>query len=149
MGLMNRALLLSIRAEFAQRIFDGDKTVELRRRHPRVAAGDYLVIYVPAPFKCIFGVASVERVVEARIETLWRKVRYGCAVTRAEFRTYFAGVAVGYGIVLSRPARLASPLPLDMLREIQPRFTPQGYKYLSRAGISEALGRLRPLRAAE
>lgn len=146
---MNKALLLSVKAEYAQKIFDDEKTVELRRRCPQLEPGDYLVIYVPTPCKCIVGVASVEQVIEARVQTLWRKVRYDCAVTYGEFRTYFSDLSVGYGIVLSRPARLASPLTLAMLREVQPSFTPQGYKYLTRTDLSNALGRLRPLRVAE
>ena len=85
---MNKALLLSVKAEYAQKIFDGEKTVELRRRRPQLEPGDYLIMYVPTPCKCIVGVASVELVVEARLHTLWRKVRHACAVTYGEFRSY-------------------------------------------------------------
>jgi len=140
---MNKALLLSVKTEFADKIFDGRKTIELRRRRPRVELGDYLVIYVPTPCKGIVGVASVDQVVEARLGTLWRKVRHGCGVTYTEFRAYFAETSTGYGIFLSRPARFTSSLALDTIREIEPGFTPQGYKYLSRANIAEALIRLR------
>jgi predicted transcriptional regulator len=144
---MNKALLLSVRAEFAERIFNGTKTVELRRRRPQVRPGDYLIIYVPAPLKCIVGVVTVERVVEGRLRTLWQQVRAGCALSYTEFKRYFGELAIGHGVFLARPARLASPLALSMLRGIEPRFTPQGYKYLSRRDISEALGRLRVHRA--
>jgi len=144
---MNKALLLSVRAEFAERIFNGTKTVELRRRRPQVGPGDYLIIYVPAPLKCIAGVVTVERVVEGRLRTLWQQVRGGCALSHIEFERYFGELTIGHGVFLARPARLASPLALSMLRGIEPRFTPQGYKYLSRRDVSEALGRLRIHRA--
>ena len=141
---MNKALLLSVKTEFAEMIFAGTKTVELRRRRPQVERGDYLIIYVPAPFKSIAGVVTVERVIEARIQTLWRRVRTECGITYCDFRSYFSDVSTGYGMFLSRPARLALPIPLDSLRRIAPGFTPQGYKYLSRHEISGVLERLRP-----
>jgi predicted transcriptional regulator len=145
---MNKALLLSVKAEYAQMIFDGKKTIELRRRRPGLKQGDYLIIYVPRPCKCIVGVASVEQVISARPQTLWRKVRQGCALAYPEFRSYFSEALVGHGIFLSRPARLTSSLGLDAIREVQPSFTPQGYKYLSRADIAEALECLRWQRSA-
>jgi predicted transcriptional regulator len=146
---MNKALLLSVRAEFAQKIFAGEKTIELRRRRPQVEFGDYIVIYVPSPKRCIMGVASVDEVLEARVPTLWRKVRLSCGLSYGEYRRYFTNLSTGFGIRLSRPAMLTSPLTLDMLREIQPSFTPQGYKYLSRTDLADALGRLRPVRFSE
>ncbi len=141
---MRRALLLSVRTEFAERIFDGEKTVELRRRRPSVARGDYLIIYVPTPQRCIAGVVLVERVIEARPFTLWRRVRTSCGISFTQFSEYFRGVDVGYGILLKRPARLSSPVPLDVLRAIQPGFSPQGYRYLTREHVSDAIAQIRP-----
>lgn len=144
---MNKALLLSVNPEFAEKIFDGEKTIELRRLRPRVESGDYLIIYVPTPCKSIVGVATVEQVLQARLGTLWKKVRHGCGITHTQFRSYFAGASVGYGIFLNRPAKLASSLALNMIRELKPNFSPQGYKYLSRSDIAEALDGLRPHRS--
>jgi predicted transcriptional regulator len=132
-----------VKPDYAAKIFDGTKTVELRRRRPRVEQGDYLIIYVPAPVKQLAGVVVVEEVIQDRVHTLWRRVRSTCGITHSDFMTYFAGVEVGYGIRLGRPGRLASPVPLDALRRINPGFNPQGYRYLSRDRISEALGKLR------
>lgn len=145
---MNKALMLSVQPRYAELIFQGEKTIELRRRRPRVTAGDYLLIYVSTPAKCIIGVASVESVIEARIGTLWRRVRVECAITYAEFQAYFKGIAYGYGIQLGRPAKLTTPLSLDTLRRVQPSFNPQGYKYLSRSDLANALVLLRLHRTA-
>lgn len=145
---MNKALLLSVQAEYAEKILDGTKTVELRRRRPRVSAGDYLILYVPAPVKSIVGVVTVERVVEGRLSTLWRKVRVACSLTHAEFQRYLHGLVVGYAILVKNPGRLSSPLPLKLLRQVQPRFTPQGYRYLSRSDLAGVLGQLRVRRMA-
>ncbi len=145
---MNKALLLSVKEVYAEKIFEGSKTVELRRRQPHVTAGDYLIVYVPAPQKCVAGVVTVERVLAGRLKTLWRKVRAGCGLSRAEYQAYFAGAQTGYAILVGRPARLAAPVPLSLVRRIDPGFTPQGYKYLSRDDIWHAIGTLRVHRAA-
>lgn len=141
---MNTALLLSVKAEFAEMIFAGTKTVELRRQRPRVAPGDYLILYVPAPFKRVAGIVTVGEVIEARVHTLWRHVRLRCGISYGEFRAYFSEAEVGFGVTLHHPARLAEPLPLEALRTIAPGFSPQGYKYLTRDDITKAISQLRP-----
>ena len=139
---MNRALLLSIRGTLADLIFDGTKSVELRRRRPAVHPGDYLIVYVPSPLKRIAGVVAVRRVVEAPISSLWRRVRGKCGISHREFLAYFAGLDVGFGIELERPARLACPVLLNELQILRPGFSPQGYRYLSRNELADALVRL-------
>jgi predicted transcriptional regulator len=47
---MSNILLLSIRPEYANKIFDRTKTVELRRVRPRLLnEGDRVVVYVSSP----------------------------------------------------------------------------------------------------
>lgn len=140
---MRKALLLSVRDEYATKIFDGVKTVELRRCKPKLDKNDYLIIYVPSPIKCIIGVACVAHVVRATVGVLWREVRDSCQLSYAEYQRYFRDSVAGYGIFLTRPGRLDRPISLDTLRELKPRFTPQGYQYFTRYDLADALIRLR------
>ena len=130
-GRRVNALMLSIRPKYAGRIFDGTKSVELRRLRPRVSMGDIVVIYVSAPIGAVLGSAKVGCVLEDRPTRLWKSVGAQCGLTRAEFASYFSGVTMGFGIVLHDPFRREKPVTLQQLQRDMPKFRPpQGYKYL-------------------
>ncbi|MBL8879311.1 MAG: ASCH domain-containing protein [Phycisphaerales bacterium] len=145
---MRRALLVSVQMEYAEQIMGGAKTVELRRRKPAVEKGDYLIVYVPAPLRQVIGVVTVERVIAGAPAALWRRVRCRCYVSLGKYRKYFSGAAVGFGIVLVRPARLELPITLEAIRSIQPNFSPQGYRYLTRPALARAISQLKRRRAS-
>jgi hypothetical protein len=56
-----RDVLVSIRPNFASKILDGDKTVELRRKFPEVGAmGMTALIYSSSPVSAIVGYARFD-----------------------------------------------------------------------------------------
>lgn len=126
------SLLLSIRPEYADKIFSGIKTVELRRIRPRVKKGDSVLIYVSSPKKELIGGFEVEKVVEAAPSNLWLDVM-GCAgLTEEVFNAYFYGSKRAYGIYIKRVWHLPAPLGLSLLKKNLANFhPPQSYRYLS------------------
>ena len=48
-------LLISIHPEYAKKIFEGTKRVELRRIQPKIFEDDLVVVYVTSPVKRSFG----------------------------------------------------------------------------------------------
>lgn len=72
---MSSILLLCIRPEYANKIFDSNKTVELRRVRPRLLnEGDLVLIYVSSPIKAVFGSFKVDSIIEKPIAELWEEV---------------------------------------------------------------------------
>ena len=142
----DRALLLSIRPEFAKKIFDGSKTVELRRVRPRVGCGDLVLVYASAPVKALLGAFEVARVRSGPPESLWSAVANKAGVTSEQFDAYFLGAKTGYAIFLKRKWSLEKPLGLEKLRRRQSDFRPpQSYHYLTlsqagRIGFRELFG---------
>ena len=61
--MIGNALLLSIHPEYAEKIFDGTKRVELRRVRPRLQNGDLVIVYVSSPVKAVCGAFRVDNVV--------------------------------------------------------------------------------------
>lgn len=126
------ALLLSIRPEYANKIFDGTKTVELRRTRPRLEAGGRVLVYVSTPVKALVGMFEVGRVMEAHPSLLWSHVREHAGITRWQFDHYFIGADRAYGIFLTSPRQLPMPIELGHLRELIEGFVPpQSYRYLT------------------
>lgn len=128
----HQALFLSIRPRFAESIFAGTKTVELRRVKPRVQAGDLVVVYASGAIKGLFGAFEVTGVTAGSPNHIWRKHNQGSGLTRDEFDRYFAAVEVGYAIRIGKLWRLPEPVPLPTLRSRRKGFRPpQSYQYWS------------------
>lgn len=120
--MVSRDVLMSIRPVYAEAIFSGTKTIELRRRRPSFPVGTRVVVYSTSPEQRLHGSFEVAGILEALPETLWRSVRERAGVDRSVFDAYFDGCDQAYGIEISEPRRI-TPTVLP----IRP---PQSYQYL-------------------
>lgn len=144
----DRALLMPIKPKYAEMLFEGVKSVELRRIRPRVDQGDIVLLYVSSPTKAVVGAFEVENVIERPVEDLWPLVEGAAGLSRTEFDVYFNGASRGVAIFLSRIVRFYRPVFLTELQAHWPGFRPpQSYQYLETpqleiACISRGLSRL-------
>jgi len=133
---MQRVLLLSIQSKYAEKIFNGEKTVELRRVRLRLEMGDHVFVYVPSPKKRLIGGFEVERIVERVPGELWEEVKHHAGMTRKEFQDYYYEKSLGFGIFFRGIWCFRAPVYLDDLRQVWPEFRPpQGYWYLTPAEV--------------
>jgi predicted transcriptional regulator len=56
---INNSVLMSIRPKYADLIFSGEKTHELRRKVPNVSSGDVIVVYSSSPEKRMKGTGYI------------------------------------------------------------------------------------------
>lgn len=125
-------LLLSIHPRFAEAIFDGTKKVELRRRAPKLMAGDEVVVYATVPTAAVLGKFTVKSVDSSELRELWQVTRKVAAVSSSEFDAYFDGLDRGVGIWIANTQRYSSSVSLTELRNTIPGFhPPQGFRYLA------------------
>ncbi len=133
------AFLISIRPRFAEMIFSGVKTVELRRVCPKITAGDLALVYVSSPAMELRGSFEVARIISASPAALWKKVGKKSGITKAEFFAYFRGKKKAHALVIRRAWKLASPVCLKTLRQRTGGFRPpQNFHYLNRNSSSLA-----------
>lgn len=126
----NHALLISIRPKFVELIFEGFKTVELRRVRPRLQAGDSVVVYASGSTMAIVGGFEVEGVTEATPKYIWQKYNGGSGLQKDEFNSYFDGKTTGYAIQIGKRWKLSCPISLQTLRQLHAGFRPpQSYHY--------------------
>jgi len=124
------ALLLSIRPEFAERIFSGKKKFELRKRLPR-RDFDRVFLYETGGGGIVgcFDVASVR---SKPVQDLWSEVGEQ-ATSRERFYAYFKNINDGNAIEIVDPVRFIRPLYPPDLKELEPQFIiPQGFVYLNK-----------------
>ncbi len=143
----NRApdnILISLDACHADNILAGTKTVEVRRRAPRVSAGTRVWIYSKKPRARIEMVAVVAEIHEGPADVLWSRFGPESAITGDQFFTYLDGAERPCVIRLSGARRLRAPLTLAEMRSHVRGFQPpQFFKRLEPGGQELAL--LEPL----
>jgi predicted transcriptional regulator len=135
-----RRLLISVKPRFAEAILDGSKTIELRRTRPRIEMPTEALIYASSPERALVGTCQVTEVIAYTPRGLWQRCGGLTAVTFTEFKAYFDGCAVAYGLRLTEPTRLTNVVPLPALRSTMAGFQPpQSFRYLSQATSDEVL----------
>ena len=130
---MSNILLLSIRPEYANKIFARTKTVELRRVRPRLLnEGDRVVVYVSSPQQAVVGSFKVDNIVEKPVTELWEEVEKLAGISHEDFYDYYYGVRLGVGIFLKDIHRFSQPVELHRLRNKLPNLKPpQSFRYLT------------------
>lgn len=125
------AILLSIHPRYAKKIFEGTKTVELRRVRPReIGSGSLGLIYVSSPVKSLAGAFIIKRIVEKPLRDLWEIVKNKAGVSFDEFYSYYNGISTGVGIIFDKVWHFSKPLELSQLKEqISGFHPPQSFRY--------------------
>jgi predicted transcriptional regulator len=136
--MSSNAIFLSIRPQYADRIFKGTKTVELRRVRPKhIRKGTLVLVYVPSPIQSLVGAFKVDQVVEESLQKLWEMVHNKAGITREEFDTYYNGVSIGVGIFFSEVWHLPEAIELHDLKEQMIGFRPpQGFRYATTSELT-------------
>lgn len=129
--MSQRAIILSIRPKYAEKIFKGEKTIELRRVRPKeLQKGSLVLVYISSPVKCLYGAFTVKNIIEEPLNKLWTKVRKRAALDRQEYNAYFNNARRGIGIVIAQAWCLSSPLKLKQLQSKHGFCPPQCFQYL-------------------
>jgi predicted transcriptional regulator len=139
--MAKNALLISVRPRFAEMIFTGTKTVELRRIRPRIGRGDLVFIYVSSPVKALEGAFEVGEVVPGTPSSIWQRFREETGLSKREFDTYYEGKPTAFAIVIQKCWKLPAPIHLAILQKQKNGFhPPQSYHYICRQAFSRRAG---------
>lgn len=125
-----REIVISIRPNYSGKIFDGVKTIELRRRFPlSVSPGSVAYIYSTSPEMALVGAIKIDNIERLELSALWRKHGRAASIEKADFDEYFCGLEEGFALKLSTPRRFSRPLTLPELKERFGFKAPQSFLY--------------------
>lgn len=116
-------VLISIRPNFAEAIFSGQKTVELRRRLPAIKKGARLWIYVTKPVGAVMGFAELNDIRVGDPAHIWAAEGASTGLTREQFDDYFEGSPTASALLL-KSVKKSQPIPMALLREMRTNFHP-------------------------
>lgn len=120
-------VLLSIKPEFAEKIFNGTKKYEFRKRIFKYSKVDAVVVYVSAPVQRIVGEFSIKSILEGDVDLIWYQTREFSGISDEFYKAYFAGKETAYAIEIGNVVRYSDSRRLSDYGISCP---PQSYMYL-------------------
>ena len=125
---MQTSVLLSIKPEFAEKIFSGLKRYEFRRVIFKSKNVSKVVVYASHPVQKVIGEFEVGSVLALNRRQLWQQTRQFAGIAKAYFDAYFADKDLAYAIEIKSTKRYRSPVNLNNIcPSARP---PQSFMYL-------------------
>jgi predicted transcriptional regulator len=120
-------VLLSVKPEFALKIFNGTKKYEYRRTIFKRDEVTKVVVYASYPIKKVIGEFEIGGILHDKPEALWASTRKHAGINKKRFMEYFTRKRRGYAIKVKSTRMYDAPLPLDRFDVSSP---PQSFVYL-------------------
>lgn len=120
-------VLLSIKPEFAEKIFNGTKKYEFRRSIFKNKNVKTVVVYASSPVQRVIGEFEIATILNHNLQELWNLTKDHSGITKNFFFDYFINKEKGYAIKI-KEAKL-----YDKALSIKDDFNatpPQSFMYL-------------------
>ncbi len=120
-------VLLSIKPEYASKIFDGTKKFEFRKvifKNPNIKT---VVVYASSPVQQVIGEFEIENIFSLEPNEVWKMTKKYSGITEDFFYQYFANREIAHAIKIKSTKRYRKPLCIRSDFNVTP---PQSYVYL-------------------
>ena len=121
-----KALLLSIKPEYVEKILQGEKKFEYRKRLAKEDVS-YIYVYSTAPSMKVVASVHIEGHLSDSPTELWEKTKAAAGISRAKFRDYFRGCKTAYAYKLGKVEVFESPKNLS---DFGVAVAPQSFVYI-------------------
>ena len=119
-------MLLSIKPEHAENIFNGNKLFEFRTVCCRENV-DKIIIYATSPIKKIVGEAQILEIIEGTPEKVWKIASEHAGITKLFYDSYFHNKKKAVAYRLGSIRRYQKP---QRLSDFGINFAPQSFVYV-------------------
>jgi predicted transcriptional regulator len=120
-------VILSIKPEFANKIFDGSKKYEFRRSIFKDESVKTVVVYASSPVQKIIGEFEIEKILNDDLDPLWRRTKKYSGISEDYFYDYFENKDSGFAIKIKNTQKYKDPM---CIRKDFNLFPPQSFLYL-------------------
>ncbi|MFT4252309.1 MAG: ASCH domain-containing protein [Caulobacter sp.] len=121
-------VLLSIKPEFVEKIFDGTKCYEYRKVPYKNSDVKTVVVYATRPIAKIVGEFDVEEIISGNPIDIWDLTENKSGITKDFFSEYFEGRKCAFALKIGtlRPYRE----PIDPAEMFENFTAPQSFRYI-------------------
>ncbi|MDR1896391.1 MAG: hypothetical protein LBR10_06335 [Prevotellaceae bacterium] len=120
-------ILLSIKPEFADKIFDGTKKYEFRKSIFKCKDIKEVVVYASSPVQQVIGEFEIENILCDDIDSIWLITEQYSGVSKDFYYAYFANKKMAFAIQVGKVHRYRNP---KKLADFNMDFAPQSFAYL-------------------
>lgn len=122
-------VLLSIKPQYAQRIFTGEKKYEYRRSVFKRNNIDSIIVYVTKPVGKVIGEFKIDKIIEDNPGAIWEKTKMYSGIDEDSYNEYFKEREKGFAIGIKSIQVYNEPLSL---KDINPQIksAPQSFMYI-------------------
>ena len=121
-------ILLSIKPEYAERILEGTKQFEFRKRLATKPVGK-IIIYETVPTMRIVGEAAVIETISESPDSLWERTKTQAGISFSKFKDYFMGYDTANAYRLGEVVKYSTP---KKLADYNIQHPPQSFVYVSK-----------------
>ncbi|MCC7571697.1 hypothetical protein KO465_10350 [Candidatus Micrarchaeota archaeon] len=120
-------VLLSIKPEFAEMIFNGTKKYEFRRTIFKDKNVNIVVVYASSPIQRVIGEFEIDTILNDNLQELWNRTKYYSGISEDYFFEYFNNREHGYAIKIKKTRMYKQKLSLKDDFNMTP---PQSFRYM-------------------
>jgi len=120
-------VLLSIKPEYAYKIFNGTKKYEFRRaifKNPNIKT---IVVYASSPVQKVIGEFEIDTIINDELKILWERTKKYSGISETFFFDYFKSKVMGFAIKIKDAKLYEKELSLKNDFNVNP---PQSFMYL-------------------
>lgn len=121
-------VVMSIKPQFANKIFDGTKKFEFRKAIFKNQNVTSVLVYASSPVQKVIGEFEIGEIFNLELKELWDKTKEHSGITEDYFYEYFENREQGFAIQIKNKKRFTNPKCLKTDYNLTP---PQSFAYWS------------------
>ena len=122
-------ILLSIKPEYVERILNGTKKFEYRKKIFKNKNVNTVVIYATKPIGKVVGEFYIRNIIEDNPQTIWNLTNKYSGISKNSFDEYFHNVQEGFAIEIAHFVKYKKELELNEV-SIKLKSAPQSFAYI-------------------
>lgn len=124
-------ILMSIKPEYVDKIFSGEKKYEYRKRLCKEKI-DTIIVYSSSPIQKVVGELKIKQVLYDKKNVIWNKTNKYGGITKIKYDNYYENC--GYVVAYEIEKAILYDKQKD-LKDFNVRTAPQSYVYITNKGV--------------
>lgn len=122
-------VLLSIKPEYANKIFTGEKKYEYRKSLFKKKQVSSVIVYATKPVGKVIGEFEIDKIMVGNPDDIWNRTKEYAGIARVDYCDYFKEREVGFAIGIRSTFLYDEPMELLEFNS-HIKYPPQSFRYV-------------------